>query len=58
VLVLVLWPDATPAVRAVVGRLREDRLLFWTPAAREAFLATRALVDGETDPLCPSSGYE
>lgn len=50
-LVLVLWPDAAPAIRAVIGRLREDRLLFWSAGARSAFQACRDAVAGPDDPL-------
>jgi len=56
VLVLVLWPDSPPAVRAVIGRLRRDRLLFWSAAARDWFDDARALVGGDDDPLGNSSG--
>ena len=55
VLVIVLWPDATPAVRAVLGRLREDRLLFWTPSARRCFHAAEGFVGTDDDPLRPGS---
>jgi SAM-dependent methyltransferase len=55
-LIIVLWPDAPAAVQSVIGRLREDRLLFWTPAARAAFAEARSLVGGDDDPLKPASG--
>lgn len=51
VLVLVLWSHTSPAVRSVIGRLREDRLLFWTPAARDAFQSACAFVGTADDPL-------
>jgi hypothetical protein len=51
VLVIVLWPDAADATKAVIGRLREDRLLFWTPEARSAFHAASSLVGTDEDPL-------
>jgi len=55
VLVVVLWQDAADSTRAVMGRLREDRLLFWTPAARAAFHEARSLVGSDADPLRPVS---
>ncbi len=51
VLIIILWQDSAPAVRAVLGRLREDRLLFWTPTARDAFHAAQAFVGTDDDPL-------
>ena len=37
-LVMVLWPDGDPEIKSILGRLREDRLLFWSQAARDAFV--------------------
>jgi superfamily I DNA and RNA helicase len=51
VLLLVLWPDASPAVRAVVGRLRRDRLLFWSSEARDLFDDAQQSRGSDDDPL-------
>jgi hypothetical protein len=50
VLVIVLWPDASPAARAVIGRLQGDRLLLWDSAARTAFHKAQALSGATTIP--------
>ncbi|HVM07924.1 MAG TPA: UvrD-helicase domain-containing protein [Acidimicrobiales bacterium] len=55
VLIIVLWPDAADSTKAVLGRLHEGQLLFWTPAARAAFDEAKSLVGSDADPLRPVS---
>ncbi|WP_373069621.1 UvrD-helicase domain-containing protein [Gemmatimonas sp.] len=54
-LIVVLWPGSNAATKAVLGRLRKDRLLFWTESAREAFEAARRLRGTDADPLAPAT---
>jgi SAM-dependent methyltransferase len=40
-LIIVVWDDGDADIASLVGRLREDRLLFWSEAAETAFTRAR-----------------
>jgi hypothetical protein len=50
-LVVVLSVEATETSKAIVGRLRPDRLLFWNPEARHRYDECRKMVGSAADPL-------
>jgi SAM-dependent methyltransferase len=54
-LVVVMSPDAPPATKAILGRLREDRLLFWDQRAKGFYLEARAHIGSGRDPLSSQS---